>query len=141
MRPNVPKLPLLPKHEFLFSTEIPVLIQHINLGNHLGHDSLISLLQEARTRFLASRNLSEDSMILAELQIQYRSEAFYGETLIISLDLISTSAVKIYFLYQIKEKITQRLIAEAWTLMAFYDYRKKKVLKPPAALFTSSVKS
>ena len=41
----------LPK-KFIFSTDIAVRISDINYGGHLGHDSIISLIHEARVRFL-----------------------------------------------------------------------------------------
>jgi len=43
-------------NEFSFSTELDVRIQHINRGNHLGNDSLITFLNEARVRFLPEKN-------------------------------------------------------------------------------------
>ena len=41
----------LPEH-FNFVTEISVLIGHVNYGNHLDNALLLSLVSEARVRFL-----------------------------------------------------------------------------------------
>ena len=38
--------------EAFFSTPVNVLVSHQNYGNHLGYDAVLSLLQEARLRWL-----------------------------------------------------------------------------------------
>ena len=38
--------------DFIFKTEIPVRISDINYGGHLGNDSLLSIVQESRVKFL-----------------------------------------------------------------------------------------
>ena len=43
----------LPEH-FLFTTDIPIYIGHINYGHHLDNAALIGLLSEARVRFFKS---------------------------------------------------------------------------------------
>lgn len=127
-------LPILKEKIFPFSTQIPVLIQHINYGKHLGHDSLVSLLHEARLRFLKEKGLSEItkegiSLIMVELYVTYKSEVFYGEVLIFEVDLIREGMAHCEFLYRVQEKISQRVVAEAVTKMAFYDSIKKKVVR------------
>ena len=37
---------------FPFSTELEVQVGHINYGGHLGNDSMLSLVHEARVRYL-----------------------------------------------------------------------------------------
>ena len=43
---------------FTFSTEIPIYIGHINYGHHLDNAALISLVSEARVRYLGEEPLS-----------------------------------------------------------------------------------
>lgn len=131
-------LSLLKEKSFSFSTEIPVFIQHINYGNHVGHDSLISLLHEARVQFLKNYQLSETSqeeigLIMTDLSIQYKSEAFYGDILQFDIDFSLSGQVRCNFLYRVKEKSSQKIIALAVTHMAFYDYQRKKLAKTPEA--------
>jgi len=126
------------RKKFSFSTDIPILIEHINYGNHLGHDSLISILHEARIRFLKSKNFSEAGyndigLIMTSLCVNYRSEAFYGEILHIEIEPIRKGLCRCDFLYKICEKTSLRLVAEALTSMAFYDYKKKKLAKIPTS--------
>ncbi len=45
--------------KFIYKTEIPVRITDINYGGHLGNDSLLSIIHEARVRFLKHLEYSE----------------------------------------------------------------------------------
>ena len=48
----MPRIKLELPEKLVFSTEIPVRITDINYGGHLGNDSILSIVQEARVRFL-----------------------------------------------------------------------------------------
>ena len=37
--------------KFLFTTEITVRASDLNYGNHVGHDTILTLMQEARVKF------------------------------------------------------------------------------------------
>ena len=69
---------------FVFSTQIPIRIDDINYGSHLGHDSVLTLAHEARVRFLTAHGYTEDNIegvgiIMGDVGITYSSEAFYGD--------------------------------------------------------------
>src|SRR5687767_12160324 len=75
----------LPAH-FPFSTEIEVRITDLNYGQHLGNDALLGLIHEARVRFLRAHGLQEldvggTSLIMVDVAIVYRAEAFAGDRL------------------------------------------------------------
>ena len=64
---------------FKFSTEIDVLIQHINRADHLANENLVALLNEARTRYTATintdaLNFSFREFINADLAIVYKAD-------------------------------------------------------------------
>ena len=64
------KIPSIQK--IAFTTTLDVRISDINYGNHLGHDSLISLLHEARMRFLKQTGLyipGEDLSLFSRIQM------------------------------------------------------------------------
>ena len=78
--------------EFPFSTEIPIRIDDLNYGAHLGHDSILPLTHEARVQFLATLGYNEGdieglSYIVADAVIIYKAQAFYGQTLKIELGI------------------------------------------------------
>ena len=39
--------------QFIFSTDIPIYISHVNQGGHLDNAQLLTLVSEARVRFFA----------------------------------------------------------------------------------------
>ncbi|MEO7044378.1 MAG: thioesterase family protein [Ferruginibacter sp.] len=115
--------------------KIPVRISDINYGNHLGNDALVSILHEARVQWLAENNYTELNiegvgLIMADLMVQYKSEAFYGDVLEINMstDEITKISFDIYFSITNQNNI---LIAKAKTGMVFYDYKNKKVTAMP----------
>src|SRR5215204_6844433 len=71
---------------FSFSTFIPIRITDLNYGNHLGNDAVLSILHEARMQYLQSIGYTELSfaglgLIMSDVAIEFKAEAFYGETL------------------------------------------------------------
>ena len=79
----------VPKH-FPFKTEIDIRISDINYGNHMGNDSLLSIMHEARIRFFKNYNANEldvfgVSMIMSDAASQYKSEAFHEDVLQIEM--------------------------------------------------------
>jgi YbgC/YbaW family acyl-CoA thioester hydrolase len=126
----------------LFSTILEVRINDINYGNHLGHDALVSLLHEARVRFLKSKGYSEFNvnglgMLLSNLVVNYFKQAFYADKLVINLEINNISRTKLDFYYQAMLHGTQKEIARAVTTMVFYNYEKSKVAKIPQEFLAS----
>ncbi|MBU2334241.1 MAG: thioesterase family protein, partial [Gammaproteobacteria bacterium] len=48
-----------PEDQYCFSTQLTVRITGINAGNHLANDSMISMISEARARFLFAYGVAE----------------------------------------------------------------------------------
>lgn len=76
--------------QFPFRTELALYIQHINYGNHLDNAVLLSLVSEARVRFLGGLGYTELNVeglgiIVTDAAVQYKSEAFHGEVLAFDL--------------------------------------------------------
>ena len=122
--------------KFIYSTEISVRISDINYGGHLGNDSVLSILQEARIRFLSKYNFSEKNVdgfgiIMIDAAVQYKSQGFYGDVLIIELGVDSFSRVSCDFVYRVTNKETAKEIARAKTGIAFFDYQNNKLVSVP----------
>lgn len=122
----------------IFELSLKVRIADINYGNHLGHDSLISLLQEARIQWLASMgytelNIEGTGLIMADIAVQYKAESFYGDELKINLFSGEAGAVNFDIFYEVKNQ-NDLMIAKAKTGMVCYDYDLKKVVKIPIEL-------
>ena len=125
-----------PLEKVLFETEIPVRITDLNYGNHLGNDSLVSILHEARMHFLNNIDASEldffgVSLIMSDLAVEYKGEAFYGDTLNIKMEVGSVHKVGFDLFYEFHNK--EKLLARAKTGMICFDYSKRKVQQLPGS--------
>jgi acyl-CoA thioesterase FadM len=121
--------------KIIFSTKIKVRISDVNYGGHLGNDSLISLIHDARVEFLKSFGWSEIdlagvSLIQSELAGNYKGEAFQGDILNFEIAVgdISNKGFELYF--QAKNE-TGDLICIAKTGLLCFDYQAKKIVNLP----------
>lgn len=130
---------------FQFSTDIPVRINDINYSGHLGHDSIISLIHEARVRFLDAHGFSEldiggFGLVMTDLVVLYKAEAFYGEILTIEVGLQAFTKYGCDFVYRVSKKESGKELVRAKTGVLIYDYEKRKVVGVPEG-FKSIVES
>ena len=121
---------------FVFKTEIALRIGDINYGGHLGNDAVLSLVHEARVQFLRARGFTEldvdgAGIIMSDSVIVYRSEAFYGEVMVVQVTAGDFSRVGCDIFYQILDRETQREVARAKTGIVFFDYEKRKTVAVP----------
>lgn len=127
----------IPENYFAAFT-IPVRINDINYGNHVGNDSFVAILQEARVQWLRQHNFTEldidgVGLIICDLQIEFKKESFYGDNITVQLSAGEISGVGFELCYQLftfrdGERI---LLANAKTSMVFYNYTNKKVTALP----------
>ncbi len=123
---------------FTFETELSIRITDINYGNHVGHDSFISLLHEARLRFLQNIGFSEanidgKALILSDLAVSYESQAFYGDKLRFEIGAGEFNKYGCDFFYRVSNKKTRKLILIAKTGIVFFDYKENKITTMPGA--------
>ena len=116
---------------FIFSTEIPIYINHINYGNHLDNAALLMLVSEARVRFFKSLGYSEMDVegvgvIVADCAVQYRAEAFYGETLVAEFAVDEFNKYGCDFIWRLSDKASGREVAHGKHGMMFFDYTARK---------------
>jgi acyl-CoA thioester hydrolase len=123
---------------FSFTTSFAVRITDLNYGNHVGNDSVLSFLHEARVRYLASLGFSELNlggvgMIMADAALIFKNEIYYGDELLISIQPAEFSRVGFDLVYKIEKKLEGQFltVAIAKTAMVCYDYGLKKVTGLP----------
>ena len=123
-----------PNEKPLFQATIPVRISDINYGNHLGNDSLLSIVHESRMQLLSQwgydeLNAAGTSLIMADVMIAYKGEAFYGDTLTVDIYAEEITAHSFDLLYHIKTKRDNKDqdIAHAKTGMICFDYKQRKI--------------
>ncbi len=125
----------LPK-EFIFKTDIPIRINDITYGGHLGNDAVLSIAHEARLRFLKQHNFTElnvggAGIIMVDAAVQYKAEGFYGDIILVEIAVTDITGVGCDFVYRCTNKNTGTVIAIVKTGIVFYDYDKKKVVSVP----------
>lgn len=133
----MPRIKIELPQKFIFKTELALRITDINYGGHLGNDSLLSIIHEARVRFLnhlgySESNLEGNGIIMIDAAIQYKSEGFYGDSLIIEIDVNSFSGIGCDFVYRITNKSNGKEIALAKTGIVFFNYEKRKTVSVPS---------
>lgn len=120
-------------NSFSFSTELPIRITEVNYGGHVGNNSFLSLIHEARMQYLAyygytELNFDGAGLIMADVAVEFKQELHYGDTVKISVQAADFDKIG-FDIFYLLEKIspTGLLIAgKAKTGMMCFDYNEKK---------------
>ena len=126
---------------FSFQTEIPIRITDVNYGGHVGNDTILSIIHEARVQFLGHHGYEElkiegIGLIMSDAGIEYKAELFYGDKIKVSVAAGEFSKIGFDLFYKV-DKISEGktiLVASAKTGMICYDYGMKKITALPDAV-------
>lgn len=126
---------------FLFETELTIRTTDINFANHVGNDTFVSLMQEARTRFFMDLGYSDldvegKGTIISDLAVVYKSQSYYGERLKFELGVDDFNKYGCDIFYRVTNAENQKLVLEAKTGIIFFDYEKNKVTTIPAGFMS-----
>ena len=122
---------------FVFSTEMPLRIGDINYGGHLGNDSVLGLVHDARVRFLRANGFSEIDiggvgLILSDAVVMYRAEAFYGDVITIDVAVGDFWRAGCDIFSRLSNQSSGVEVARVKTGIVFFDYDKRKTTSVPA---------
>ena len=124
--------------QFAFSTTIPVRITDLNYGKHVGNDTILSMIHEARVQYLrklgyGELDLAGVGVIMSDVGIEFKSELFYGDEVLVSVAAGDLSKISFDLYYKLEKRADDKtiLVAAAKTGMVCYDYNKKKVTAIP----------
>jgi acyl-CoA thioester hydrolase len=132
----VPKL-LFESDRTVYSTTIEVLVSHLNYGNHLGYDSLLSILQDARMRWLNANKMREMSLegslgyVISEVVVNYKGEGFFGDILNVSLYPGQHGRKTFSLKYQVTNPAKDMTIALAETTHVGFDFERRTIASLP----------
>ena len=138
----MPKIKInFPQKYFDIPIDIPVRITDINYGNHVGNDSIIGIIHEARVQFLqfygyTELNIEGIGLIMSALSVEFKNESFYKDIISIQIACSEISKVSFELFYSLSTIRDNReiTIAKAVTTMVCYDYIIKKVSALPKKL-------
>lgn len=126
--------------KFSFTCSIPVRITDLNYGGHVGNDTILSIIHEARMQYLGSLGYTEMQlegcgMIMADVAVEFKSELFYGDVVAVSVTSGEISRTGFELLYKLEKMAdgSKRAVAAAKTGMICYDYALKKIVSLPHA--------
>jgi acyl-CoA thioester hydrolase len=92
-----------PEAKIVHRHPLTVRVTDMNYGRHLGHDTLVSLLHEARIQALGALGLTEWDLggypsVVADLAVQYQSEARWPDALVVETAILAPSgkAITVY---------------------------------------------
>lgn len=132
---------------FQFEMQIPVRISDINYGGHVGNDSILSILHECRLNWLKQWNYTEMNaagvgLIMADSAIQYRAEAFHGDSIHAQLyaDEIGPMMFNLFYKLSTTRNTQTIAIAFARTCMVCFDYHKRTKTEIPVQLLEKLTK-
>lgn len=120
-----------------FRAEIPVRITDVNYGQHVGNDTMLAFIQEARVQWLRSLGYPSEllaapvGLILVDLAVRMKAEAVYGDRLVVQLAVSEWSKVGFELAYQLIKADTGEEVARATTGFVFFDYTARRLSQPP----------
>jgi acyl-CoA thioester hydrolase len=127
--------------KFSFVTELTVRASDLNYGNHVGHDRILTLMQEARIVYYRSLGFKNElnfegpvGQVIADVAVQYKSESFLADVLIIKIGVSDFSKYGFDMYFLIENKTTGKEIARGKTGIVCFDYDIRKVARIPEGL-------
>jgi acyl-CoA thioester hydrolase len=117
--------------QFSFSTNITLYLSHMNYGGHLDNALLLTVVSEARARFFQSLGYTELNVegvgiIVADAALQYRSEAFHGEVMVVEMAAADFNQYGCDLVWRMREQVSQREVARGKTGIVFFDYAARQ---------------
>ncbi|MEC8442959.1 MAG: thioesterase family protein [Pseudomonadota bacterium] len=125
---------------FDFSTHLTVRVSDINYGNHLGNDRMVSLLHEARLRYLHEHSFSEFNiggvgLMVTDIVVSFVAESFVGDKLTFKVGVTDFNKYGCDFVYMVLNESQDRVVAKAKTGIVFFDYDERRITRVPPVFY------
>ena len=121
--------------KIIFETELVLRISDINYGGHLANDAVLSIVHEARIRFLHQLGYSEKDIeglgiIMTDAAIVYKNQGFYGDRLSIKIGIDEFTKLGFDLFYLLTNQDGKE-VARVKTNITFFDYNENKIAGIP----------
>ncbi|MDE2142366.1 MAG: acyl-CoA thioesterase [Elusimicrobia bacterium] len=111
---------------FKIFADVPVRFADTDALGHVNNANYLSFLESSRLEYIKTvlgRVKAEDfGVIIARIEIDYKSPAFHYETLRVGCRVSEIGGSSIMMDYRIEDKATGRLVALAKSVMVAFDY-------------------
>ena len=107
-------------------SEVPMRLSDTDALGHVNNAHYLSFLEVARidyvSKILGRKKVSEFGVIIARVEIDYKSPAYHDEVLRVGCRVEKLGGSSIHMDYRVEEKETGRLVALAKSVMVAFDY-------------------
>jgi acyl-CoA thioester hydrolase len=111
------------------AVEIRVPWRDIDVAGHLNNAVYFAYMETARVEaymsVMGKTRPEHVDFIVARAACDFHSPAYMGETLVVRVQPTRVGNTSFTLKYEMREKATQRLVAEGETVQVMYDYEKK----------------
>ncbi len=119
-----------PEDQYCYQTQLTVRVTDINGANHLGNDSMISMISEARARFLFEFGITEAAsdgvgIIVTDLATTYKAEAHARDQLLFEVGVMDFNTYGGDITFRISRPADGTLVAMAKSGFVFFNYPKQ----------------
>ena len=126
----------LPEDQYYYSTQLTVRVTDINAANHLGNESMIAMISEARARFLFEFGVAEterdgNGIIVTDLAATYRAEAYGRDQLLFEVGVMDFNKYGGDIIFRITRPRDKKLVAMAKSGFVFFNYKTSQVVVMP----------
>jgi acyl-CoA thioesterase FadM len=125
-----------PEDQYYYSTQLTVRVTDINAANHLSNDSMISMISEARARFLFDFGIHDSQeegvgTIVTDLATTYKTEAHARDHLLFEVGVMDFNKYGGDIIFRITRTRDNALIAMAKSGFVFFNYARARVVPMP----------
>lgn len=111
---------------FKIVAEVPVRFADTDALGHVNNANYLSFLESSRLEYiktvLGRVKASDFGVIVARVEIDYKSPAFHYETMRVGCRVSELGGSSILMDYRIEDKATGRFVAQAKSVMVAFDY-------------------
>lgn len=119
--------------EFRLTVPVAVRFRDLDALGHVNNAVYLTYLEEARVeylrRVLGQTKPSDYAVVVARVEIDYRSSATMDDTLVVGTRVTRLGGASFEMDYRVVEKASGRLIAQAKSVLVAFDHKEKKVSK------------
>ena len=122
--------------QFLFTMERTVGISDVNYARHLDSVAMVQILHEARLQFLASLGFTEGNifglgMVVTDMAIDYRSESFANDRLLVEVGVSAYNRYGFDFGIQVTNTALDSVVCAAKVGIVFFDFDRHQIAPIP----------
>ena len=122
--------------KFIFNMERTVGISDVNYARHMDSVAMITIIHEARLQFLAKLGFTESNiyglgMVVTDLAIDFRSESFANDLLVIEVGVSKFNKYGFDIGFQVTNSALETVVCIAKMGVVFFDFDKHKLAELP----------